>query len=135
MAEATPVERGLIEAVQAMVDEAPARTADVIARALESRGIRCLLVASGAVKPPSVVVTLTIDDVTAEAVRRVVIPVLRKAGMSEEAIPMMAGSAGTFVSQWLSKQRAQRQQQQAAVGEAPPQGPPRWQPGRRRAGG
>jgi hypothetical protein len=138
MGEATTTENALVEAVHEMLDEDLGRAVKAVARAMEERGVRCLLVASRTGTPPAVVVTLTVDDVTAEAVRRVVTPVLRRAGVSEEAIPMMSGAAGAAVSQWLAKQRAKQQQQQAAAAAPPggePQGPPKWSPGRRRAGG
>ena len=136
MGDASATENALVEAVHGMLDEDLGRTAKVLARAMAERGVRCLLVASRTGSTPAVEVTLTIDDVTAEAVRRVVTPVLRRTGMSEEAIPVLSGSAGAFVSQWLAKQRAKQAASRAAEPQdAMPQGPPKWSPGRRRTGG
>jgi hypothetical protein len=131
MGEASRTEQTLVDAIHAMADEEPGRLAEVVGRSLEERGIRCLLVTSRTGSAPSVVVTLTVDDVTAEAVRRVVTPVLRKAGLAEEAIPMMSGAAGAAVSGWLEKQRAKRQARPVEP-EGSWEGPPKWSPGRRR---
>lgn len=135
MGELTATEQALVAAVHDALDADPEGTVRLIARAMQERGMRALIVGSRSGSSPTVAITLTIDDVTSEAVRRVVVPVLRKAGVPEEAIPVMAGSAGAVVSQWLAKQRARQQQQQATASAAcapPPQGPPRWSPGRRR---
>jgi hypothetical protein len=120
--EQTPQQRTeaeLTRAVMALADLAPSRVLPALARALEGLGCRVLFAAVGLTENPQVTVTVTVDDVTSEVVKQVAVPILLRAGIGPEAVPMFANMAGGAVSRWLRFQReaqARRAAQQGGSG-------------------
>ncbi len=147
MKEQSPAEKALREALLDYLEENPARLPKVLAETLEEQGVRILGVFVGlGDRPgyPHVVTSVTLDDVTAQTVTQVVTPILSRIGLSPDAIPVMAGTAGAVVSRWLAGQRqkaAQRAAAATAAAAAADPGPadessdaaPEWDPRRRRS--
>lgn len=90
------------------------RLLPALGRALEARGVR-LIAASVGGGQTQVVVTAKIEDVSSSVVTDVVAPILRKAGIPDESVPMMAAMAGTGFSQWVKK----RVRRGGAAGSSP----------------
>ena len=97
------------------------------AKVLEQHGIRVVLAAvSDDWTHPQVELTATFNDVTAEVVGQVVEPVLVKAGVPPNMVPMLKVAAGVGAVKMLHKYTQPRQEQPFQPRQ------PRWDPSRPR---
>jgi len=104
------------DAVEDLLDYRPTQVLPLLASALERRGARILCAAVGIGDYPQVVASITIDDVTEEVAKQVIVRVLDRVGMQKEAAAMMAATAATVVGRWVANQRMRRA---AEAGKAP----------------
>lgn len=119
----------LAEQIDFCLSIAPSKVIEVFAKTLEKTGIRVVLAAvADEWAHPQVELTVTLKDVTAKVVSQVVDPVLRKAGVPENMVLMVAVAAGEATVRYL-----QRYSQQPRGGRTAHGGRgPTWDPSRMR---